>query len=228
MALPFQPQCLHSRHSFHSHHIIKTGTSPFGNDLPVIASEGHSILAHRRFSSRSVFSRKKKQRSGSQRFTRFVLKLIPIVASHLAASPHPLLRIAEELGGGGGDGSGGGSGFRGGSGWWGWFDGRRRGGGRKLGFWAILVACGLSLMLVGEMESLAVCRILGLGLLGLGLIGSWSKNKGAAAAAKNGILGMCFLGAASFLGLRKEEVLRKGWVQGLGLRRRRRGPGKLW
>ncbi|KAF7845801.1 hypothetical protein BT93_L0620, partial [Corymbia citriodora subsp. variegata] len=128
MALPFRTQCLrshHCHHSFLSHHIIKTATFLPSNSLPVVAFEGSSILVHKRFSSRSIFSRKKKKRSGSQRFTRFVLKLIPIIASNLKASPHPLHLIAEELGGG--DGSGGGSGFWGGSGWWGWFDGRRRG-----------------------------------------------------------------------------------------------------
>ncbi|KAI3440427.1 SHSP domain-containing protein [Psidium guajava] len=228
-ALPFLSQCCHSRRSFLSLHIVKAKTFLPGNRLPIIASEGSS-LTHKRFSSRSVFSRKKKKkrrrrRSGSQELTRFALKLIPIIASNLKASPGPLHLIAEELGGG--DGSGGGLGFWGGSGW-GWFDGRRRGGMRKLGFWVVLVVWGLSLTLVGEMESLAVCRILGLGFLGLGLIEGWSKKKGAAVV-KNGILGIFFL--VSFWGLRNEEVQqRKSWVQGLSksLRRQRRRPGKFW
>ncbi|XP_056168684.1 uncharacterized protein LOC115686013 [Syzygium oleosum] len=209
MALSFQPQCLHSHHAFLSHHIIKMKaflpSSSNNHLLPVIASKG-SVLAHRRFSSTSVFSRKKKKnRSGSRRFARLVLNLIPIIASNLKAPPRQLQLIAEELGGG--DGSGGGPGwFWGGGSGWGWFDGWRRGGGRrKFGFWAILVACGLSLLLVGETESLAVCRILGLGLFGLALIGGWSKKKGTAVV-KNGVLGICFLGAVSFLGLRKEEI----------------------
>ncbi|XP_030534690.1 uncharacterized protein LOC115743848 [Rhodamnia argentea] len=226
-ALPFQSQCLHFRHSFLSHHVIKSKTFFPSNNLPIIPSEG-SILRRKRFSSRSVFSRKtKKKGSGSQRLARLVLKLVPIIASNLNASPRPLQLIAEELGGG--DGSGGGLGFRGGSGW-GWFDGRRRGGARKLGFWVILVVGGLSLMFVREMESLAVCRILGLGLSALGLIEGWSKKKGPTVV-KNWILGICFLGAVSFWGLRKEEVLqRRSWVQGLSksLRRRRRRPGKFW
>ncbi|KAI6692472.1 hypothetical protein NL676_020182 [Syzygium grande] len=117
MALPFRPQCLHSHHAFLTHHIVRTkaflpSSSNNHRLLPVVASRG-SVLAHKPFSSRSVFSRKKKKkknRSGSRRFARLVLNLIPIIASNLKAPPRQLQLIAEELGAaemGAGEGQGG-------------------------------------------------------------------------------------------------------------------------
>ncbi|KAL3717340.1 hypothetical protein ACJRO7_008853 [Eucalyptus globulus] len=117
MALPFQSQCLHSRHSFLSHRIASSRRK-----LP--SPTTFFPFLHRK----------------SPRFTRFVLNLIPIIASNFKLSTCSLHLIPEELGSGealGGDDLMAG----------------REGGWRKQGFWVILIVCRLSLTFEGEIES---------------------------------------------------------------------------
>ncbi|KAL6142654.1 hypothetical protein ACLB2K_060931 [Fragaria x ananassa] len=135
-------------------------------------------LSHRTQNQKPILnSRKKRTANGSLKLQRFLLRLVPIIASNLKLLPQPLDQVLEEISGG--DGGGGGvrfwKGFGGGG-----FDGFRSKRKRKLLllflFYGILVSCGFGLLFGGDLESNVVWCGLCFGAIGVGLVHWWEKR----------------------------------------------------
>ncbi|XP_050382919.1 uncharacterized protein LOC126799711 [Argentina anserina] len=149
----------------------------------VFASRSHLFRASLSLSDRTqtqkpiVNSRKNRRANGSVKLQRFLLRLVPIIASSLKLLPQPLDLVLEEIGGGGGG--------RGGLGFWksfggGGFDGFRSKRKRKLLllflFYGVLVSCGYGLLFGGDLESNVLWFGLCFGAVGVGLVHWWEMR----------------------------------------------------
>ncbi|KAM5561303.1 hypothetical protein ABKV19_022082 [Rosa sericea] len=179
--LHFKTQSLLSKpSSFFINPIAKTHNSL---ENTVFAPRSHLFRASLSLSHQTqiqkpiVNSRKKRTANGSLKLQRFLLRLVPIIASNLKLLPQPLDLVLEEIGGG--DGGGGGLGFWKGFGGGG-FDGFRRKRKRKLLllflFYGILVTCGMGLLFGRDLESNVLWCGLGFGAIGVGLVHWWEKR----------------------------------------------------